>query len=423
MRHRIYITMWLMFLAAALGLAPVADAAKRGWPIRRELDLWAVQTPHYILHTDHEPQVAQLIAAQQEALFRELYKRMGKIKPHQLTGRFKLKVFKSPARYLQELGPAAFGSQGLYMHSRDLLAAWAPPEHLEVVLETLRHEGTHQFVMHFIGPDVPIWLNEGMAVFYQHSRFKNGGLQLGDVPPKRVIRLKEAIEKHQIIHLSRMLRMSPYEWINAVHTGESHAGLQYDQAWAMVHFLAFAKNQRYRAAFKQFIYHLSHGRDAYHAWEKAFGTNFNAFEQRWVEYIQGLEAFENLPCRDRLEVLGKLVLRAYKKHPEVLKDLSAFRKALGDGTLGDWSMPTEAGLVFSRDDAKSVDLLFHCPADDRRNVETSYELVPPKGDAPPVIRCRHHVGYVLETVYERDSNDGPYDVRIVTKPDLGQADR
>ena len=110
MRNQRTCVAWLVMLAGAVGLATRAGAAGRGWPIRPDGDLLLVQTPHYVLHTDHSPEVAQLIATQQEALFRELYRRMGKIKPTKLTGRFKLKVFKGQARYLQELGPSAIGS-------------------------------------------------------------------------------------------------------------------------------------------------------------------------------------------------------------------------------------------------------------------------------------------------------------------------
>ena len=418
MRNQRTCVAWLVMLAGAVGLATRAGAAGRGWPIRPDGDLLLVQTPHYVLHTDHSPEVAQLIATQQEALFRELYRRMGKIKPTKLTGRFKLKVFKGQARYLQELGPSAIGSQGLYMHHKDLLAAWGPPEYLEVVLETLRHEGTHQFVMHFIGSDIPIWLNEGMAVFYQHSRFQNGRLELGEVPPKRVIRLKEAIEGHKIIHLGRMLRMSNLEWLNAVYVGGSHAGLQYDQAWAMVHFLAFAGNQRYRAPFTQFIYYISRGREPYRAWEQTFGMDFEGFEDRWKEYVKGLNAIENLPCRDRLQVLGSLVRRFYKKHPDAMKDLASFRKALMDGSLGPGSIESVAGLTFSHDDPKRIAMLFRCPADDRKKVDISYELAPGKDGGLPVVRCTHHAGYVLETLYERDSNENVFSVRVITKPHL-----
>ena len=424
MRHRRLILPLLVLAVAGLMFSAAAEGAGvRGWPMRKEGDVWAVQTPHYLLHTDHEPEVAQLIVAQQEALFRELYKRMGKIKPNQLSGRFKIKVFTGQGRYLKELGPSAMGSQGLYMHHKDLLAAWGPPEYLEVVFETLRHEGTHQFVMHFIGPETPIWLNEGLAVFYQHSRFKDGELELGEVPPKRILRLKSAIEKHQVIHLGRMLRMSHMEWLNAVHVGGSHAGLQYDQAWAMVHFLAFANRQRYRGPFSQFIYYIARGREPYRAWEQTFGTNFAAFEERWKEYVGSLDAIENLPCRDRLQVLALLVLRFHKKHPEALKDLPTFRKALMDGSLGEWAITSGGGLAFKHDDAKSIPLLFRCPNDNRKNVETSYEMLPGEAGGPPVIRCDHHVGYLLQTHYERDSNEGPFSVRVITKPNLPKTGR
>jgi hypothetical protein len=376
-----------------------------------------------VVRTDHDLQVAQLVAAQQEALFRELSRRIGTVGSSKMTGRFEVRVFREQERYLKELGPDAVGTGGLYVYQKKMLAAWGSPERLEWILEVLRHEGTHQFVMHFIGMEVPVWLNEGLAVFYEHSRFKNGRLELGEVPLKRVVRLKKAIKAQEFISLDRMLRMSAREWVDAVHVAAPHAGLQYDQAWAMVHFLAFANNQRYRGPFTQFIYSISRGRRAYLAWGEAFGTNFDAFEQRWKEYIGGLDAVENLPCRDRLRVLGYLVARFHKKYPEAVKDMPAFRKSLLDKALPWWSVRPAWGVTISRYDREGIALLFRCPADDRKNVETSYELVPGKDGGPPVIRCDHHIGYLLETRYEQDANDGGFSVKVITKPNLVRTDR
>ncbi len=409
-------------LGAVLGMVSSAGAGGKGWPMRRLGDRLTIQTPHYTVESDHSPGVAQLIASHQEALFRELYRRMGKVKTNPMSGRFKIKVFRGPRGYLRELGLGAMGSQGMYMHNKDLLAAWGPPEFLDVVFETLRHEGTHQFVMNFIGSDVPVWLNEGMAVFYQHSRFKGGRLELGKVPPIRVMRLQEAIKGHHTISLGRMLRMSNYEWLGAVNVGGSHAGLQYDQAWAMVHFLAFANRQKYRAPFTRFIYYLSRGRKPYRAWERTFGTNLLAFEQRWEAYVQGLKAMENLPCRDRLEVLGFLLRRYHKKRPKITGDLARLRKALLNGALGKWSFETESGIPFTGDDPKRLALLFKCPADGRRNVDISYERVPGTGGRPPTVRCKHHAGYVLETVPEDVTVGDLFPTSVVTRPCLPDAD-
>jgi hypothetical protein len=42
---------------------------------------------------------------------------------------------------------------------------------------------------------------------------------------------------------------------------------------------------------------------------------------------------------------------------------------------------------------------------------------PAKAGEPPVVRCRHHVGFVLETVYEDDpEKPGQKRVRVVARP-------
>jgi len=54
-------------------------------------------------------------------------------------------------------------------------------------------------------------------------------------------------------------------------------------------------------------------------------------------------------------------------------------------------------------------------------VEISYELVPGTDGGPPVIRCTHHVGYVLETLYESDLKRALFSpVRVITKPHLAK---
>jgi len=415
MQHRRSITAGLVLLAGVLCAAAPA-AAGRGWPMRRDGDLLLVQTPHYVLHTDHEPAVAQLIASHQEALFRELYRRLGTISPNKMSGRWTVKVFRKQQRYQEALGPTAKGSRGLYVHAKKILAAWGSPDHLEVVFETLRHEGTHQFVVHFIGPGVPVWLNEGMAVFYQHSRFEEGRLVLGEIPPQRLVRLKKAIKGGEIIHLDRMLQMSDQRWLDAVHAGGSHAGLQYDQAWAMVHFLAFAREKRYRGRLNRFIHYLSRGSQPLPAWKKTFGTDFEGFERGWKEYVLGLDAPENLSCRQRLRLLAHLVVHVYKKRPEAVKDLASFRKALMEGSLGKWSLETDSGLKLSHDDREGIARLFRCPADKRERVKISYELAPAKDGRPPVLRCTHHAGYVLQSRYEKKANGSDFTINVVTKP-------
>jgi len=400
----------LVFLATA-----PTFAAGAGWPVSRQGGDLVVETPHYRVRTDLGPDVGQTVASHQEALYAELYRRMGNVKKPKAVRRFEVLVLSTQERYLRELGDAAKGSRGIFMPGRDVLACWGSANALDVVLETLRHEGTHQFVAHFIGHNCPIWLNEGLAVFHQHAQFRRGGLEVGQVPPGRVASLRLAMKESRLIPLVRMLSMTDKEWVAAVNTQAAQASLQYDQAWAMVHFLAFGGNQKYRAAFLQFIYYIARGEDGKRAWERTFGTNYKAFEDRWREYLEALQPDAQLDCKSHLRGLGLLLLRVAGK-TDVVKDMATFRQAAIEGRLGKWTLKSSDGTLVSSDDRDKVAALFKCPQDKRPDAETSYELVPDPAGGPPVVRCRHHAGIVLETQYVKDPESGRMDVRVVARP-------
>ena len=396
-------------------IAGLGGEARGVWPIRQADGEHIVQTPHYIVRTELGADVAQMVASQQEALYVELVRRMGDVRKPPPDQRFSVLVLPDRRRYERELGPEAKGSRGIFVPAKDVLACWGEPEELDLVLEILRHEGTHQLVWHCIGPQCPMWLNEGLAVFYEHAQFRGGGLEVGQVPPGRVASLRLAMKEGRLLPLARMRSMTNKEWLAAVNSKAAHAALQYDQAWAMVHFLAYGGNQKYRASFLQFIHYVARDEKADQAWDLALGRDDKIFEQRWREYTESLQPSAELDCRMQLRVLGLLAVRAAQK-PEWVKDMATFRAAVLEGRLGKWTMKSDAGFTIASDEKDRLAALFRCPNDKRSGVESSYELVPDAAGGAPGLRCRHHGAVVLETVYAKDPESGKMDVRVVARP-------
>jgi len=407
---------WLVAAILPVLLAAEAAGAARGWPMRRQGKDLLIETPHYSIQTDLGPEIGQTIARHQEALYAELYRRMGKIKSRgKMTDRLNVLVFETYERYRRELGSDVENTAGIFIPYKDVLACWGPADRLDRILQLLRHEGTHQFVRHFIGKECPVWLNEGLAQFYEHGQIRGDRLEVGAVIPGKLARLKRAIEQGETILLDRMLRMSNTEWVGAVHSGATHAGLQYDQAWAMVHFLAYGGGKKYQGAFFQFIYYLARGREPWRAWERVFGTDYDGFEKHWREYVRDLEPSSDLECRLHLEMLGRLLYWARDKK-ELITDIVTFRRAVLDGKLGMWSMTTSDGLRIAGDDTEQLASLFKCPGDERPDAETSYELVSNPDGGTPILRCSHHGGLVFETRYVKDPESGEVDVKVVALP-------
>ena len=399
--------------AGVLVAAGWVHAAPRGWPIRKSGDMWIVDTPHYQFETDHDAKAAQLIASHQEALFLELYRRMSKTRPKTAIKRMQVRVFTTEGRYRQAMGEKAEGSQGLY--TGNAIGGYAPPDDLERLLETLRHEGTHQFVRQFIGDNCPVWLNEGLASFFEYAQFEKGVLKTGQVPVMTLNRLKKAMDEGKLISMAEMLSMSYEGWSAAVRAKTPRAYIQYPQAWSIVHFLEAGDGGKYGPPFLQYIYFLSRGTASDQAWAKTFGGNTAAFEGRWKAYLKDLKPTGGMKCSTKLRMLGAWAFKAQKR-PEIFKDMETFRTVAVTGILGGFTI-TLGGVETELKDPESIRDLFRCPDDKSKGDAPSYEIVPDPAGGPSRIRCTRHLGYVLETGYEKDE-EGKWNIKVISRPVL-----
>jgi hypothetical protein len=407
-------------LAVLAVMAPAvpacAAAAAKGWPMKQEAGgFLTVETAHYVIKTDMGPEAAQLFARHQEALFGELYKRMAGNKAGSVQiPRGTVLVVGSKETYLSMVGPEAKGTQGLFDPNKNQISVWGSNDETDRTLETLRHEGTHQFVRQCIGSKCPLWLNEGLAEFFERAQFVGGQLQVGQAPAYLVRELQRALAEDRLLPVPDMLAITHETWAAAVKDESKDAGLQYAEAWAMVHFLQGADNNKYQGPFIQYIWHLGRGRSSKDAWDLAFGGGIAAFEKRFREYIKDLQPTGGKSCRSNLSILASF-LAAYPAGAPMPADIVAYRQALLDGKIGGWTFRDNTGASLSTADPETVKSLFRCPDDTSKGDAPSYELTPAKSGEPPGLRCRCHAGYVLELSYEK-GDDGKLKPKIVSKP-------
>lgn len=387
--------LFLLIAALTAGVALAAPAPVNPmtgpWPVRKSGEDSIIDTPHYNVKTDLGEEAVQVIGAQQEALYAELFRRMGSIKPQVAVGRYNILAVAKEERYKSEVGPDAVGG-GLFMEAKNLLAVWGP---LPVVLRSLRHEGTHQFVRNFIGGLCPLWLNEGLAEYYQQSEFLNGRLEVGMLAPGWVRAMQAALREKRYIPVRQMLTIDHKKWQESMRGDQETASIQYAEVWSFMHFLVYGDNNRYLVPFQQYIFNVSRGRTGEKGWEAAFGNDYAGFEARWREYVLSLNPVADLECRRHLLVIGGLVAYA-REQKEFTASLPVLRQALVDRKLGGWTV-TVGGKAYRSTDAGLV-ALFRCPLDKSTGDAPSYEMV--RGPIPP-IRCRHHTGMVYETIYDK----------------------
>jgi len=407
-----------VLMVAAIEAPADAAVAAKGWPMKQDnAGYTLIETPHYVIKTDMGADAAQMFARHQEALFLELYKRMAGTRAGivQLPRSTAL-VVGSKDKYMELMGPEGKGTQGLHEPQKNQISAWGSIDGMDRILEVLRHEGTHQFVLQFIGPKCPLWLNEGLAEFFERAEFVGGQFQVGQVPAYLVRELNIALEENRLFSVPYMLTIEHEAWSEAVKKEGKEGSLQYAEAWAMVHCLQGADNAKYQGAFIQYIWHLGRGRSSKDAWDLAFGGGVAAFEKRFRDYIKELQPTGGRTCRNNLWLLGLLLVAIEGVGKPAPADITAFRQLLLDGKLGWWTLPDNKGAELSTKDPDLVKSLFRCPDDTSRKPDApSYELFPGKTGEPPGIRCPCHAGYVLETVYEKN-DAGKLKPKIVSRP-------
>lgn len=236
-------------------------------------DLKVYRTKYYELHTDLDEDGVREAKLRITLMAEEYHRRT-----HEFAGAIErplpFYLFKDMKGYVAAGGRP--DSAGVFMGDR--LMAVANPQDPLGTWHTIQHEGFHQFVHAVIGGKIPVWANEGMAEYFGEGVFCGDEFYVGLVSPTRLARLQKRLRDHKFMPIRDMMRTEQEIWNTAL-TSDN-----YDQAWSMVHFLAHAENGRYQRPFTTFLKEVGDGRNWEDAWEKSFGSNFSAFEERWEKY-------------------------------------------------------------------------------------------------------------------------------------------
>jgi hypothetical protein len=227
----------------------------------------------------------------------------------------------------------------------------------------IQHEGFHQFAHLVIGGQLPVWIDEGLAEYFGYGLWTGDGIVTGVVPPYCLKRIQGIIRQEKTVPFLEMLMMTSEEWTG--HVRDSYKGdgaepgktsdktrpgkpqdgkpaddkaekaqVNYDQAWAMVHFLVHAENGKYRDAFSGLIADVSHKKDWQQSFKARFGTNVKLFEQKYCDWwlAQKDDTSQELYTRVVVQTLTSYLARAIAQGQK-FADADDFLKQARAGTL------------------------------------------------------------------------------------------
>lgn len=147
-------------------------------------------------------------------------------------------------------------------------------------LRTLLHEYTH-FVMNNNVPNMPAWLDEGLAEYYSTFRMDDDGItgSLGEPLAGRLSLLRE----EKALPIERLLAVDRG---SVEYTDRKMAPLFYAQSWALVHYLVLGEGGVRKATLEAYIESLATGSSGPDAFHKAFGGDLKPLEEGLARYIR-----------------------------------------------------------------------------------------------------------------------------------------
>lgn len=241
-------------------------------------------SPHFVIITNTSQDLAKQMSQSLEQQYADFVRRF------QIRSEPKaplpVKVFAEKAefqKYAAERGEKNSEHIAGYFDptNKEIVLFWSDDP--EDVLNTLYHEVTHYFVdLYMPKADAPLWMNEGLAVYFESSQFKNGRLETGLIPYGRLLDLQEALKNNKNHKLAALLRMEGY--------GENNYNLlAYAEGWSLVYFFATYQNGRHGQRFATYMDELRKGRKPAEAFKNAFQASAEELEPIWKDFVMKLK--------------------------------------------------------------------------------------------------------------------------------------
>ncbi|MEM6854087.1 MAG: DUF1570 domain-containing protein [Planctomycetota bacterium] len=296
-------------------------------------DLQVFASHHYHIHTNLSREETVPFGRHMDAVFAQYERRFADYTERH-AGLMPLYLFRHQDEYLDFMrhhGIDATGSGGMFFvtHSIRGLATWAHGHSRSQTLRTLQHEGFHQFAWNHLGPNLPTWMNEGLAQYFEDAVILDHGMELGLGDPDRIELVRDALRYKWAVDVEELLSLDNQQWSAALRHNGSRAELLYAQSWSMVYYLIHGDDGRYLRSFEVYLRLLSEG----HAHDKAFRSAFgvgalDGIEPRWRRFALEQQPDPVNVAVERLEFLGSALAYKAEREEAMPRSFAALRTDL-----------------------------------------------------------------------------------------------
>lgn len=147
----------------------------------------------------------------------------------------------------------------------------------------LAHEGFHQFLGYELGEQVPLWLNEGLAQYFETSEMQNGRFKTGLISRQKLAAAQAWLQSGRAPGLTDLIQMDGP-------TFYANAPVAYPMSWALVYYLLNRDGVNYRSStFRRYLLDLKLRQDGVRSFQRRFGSETAAWQRDFEEFIRHLQ--------------------------------------------------------------------------------------------------------------------------------------
>ena len=251
-------------------------------PARDSVDHWfEVRTQHFVVLTDTNEKQGIRVAAQFERMRSVFHLLMPTASD--TAGSPIIVLALKDRKAFQALEPEAYLAKGqldlagFFMRAPDknyiLLRMDAQGEH---PYATVYHEYTH-FMMRNASEWMPLWLNEGLAEFYQNSDIQDKEVLLGQASSDDILYLRQ----NRLLPLTTLFKV---DYTSPYYHDEQKGSVFYAESWALTHYIEITDGQKGTSRLQDYANLLVKKEDPVVAAQQAFG-DLNQLQQSLYSYI------------------------------------------------------------------------------------------------------------------------------------------
>jgi uncharacterized protein DUF1570 len=348
-------------------------------------ELKTFQSRHYLIHTSLKADEVRPFGEHMDTVFVQFQDRFREFKTRG-NAHMPLYLFRTEAQYQQfmrsqNINATNTGGMFFYSPKSQGLATWVQGRSRSQTFQVLQHEGFHQFGFNYLGQELPIWMNEGLAQYFEDAIIVGERMTTGHANARRVEQVRSALKNDRAMDFADVIALTTDDWNKTLQGDPADAALMYAQAWSVTFFLIHGDDERYQSDFARYLQKVSTGQDSQAAFHEAFGArDMSPMARRWKNFAAKQTPDPLNTAASRMEFLGEALRFIQDKGEPTPRTLGLLRTSLHAKRF---VLTRKAHGVTIEMDATDPDLYRY----QRRNGSTGLFrlLEPTRDDLPPRI--------------------------------------